>query len=137
MDERNRNLLKDLIEDRLERAIDADPNNEEDKLVFKEAMEAVNKQIELDKIETSHKEQIEKMKMDKEQSLRDETVKLEEAKKERLVQIGLFAAGLLISPIIEVACKKGYAKMLCEFEKDYTFTTSAGRSLSGLFRFKK
>ena len=52
-------------------------------------------------------------------------------------QIGIFAAGLILGPFIESACKRGYARMLCEFEKDYTFTTTAGRQLSGLFRFKK
>ena len=145
MDEKNRELLGKVINNRLEQALSKSGEAaEESKLAFKEAMDAVSKQIELDKIEAAHAEHEEKMNMERvklnneeSKTIREESFKAEEAKRDRWVQIGLFAAGLFASPLIEVACKKSYAKLLCEFEKDYTFTTSAGRSLSGLFKFKK
>ena len=137
MDEKNRELLNEVIEDRLERALSSDGTLDEDKQVFKEAMDAVNKQIELDKIEASYKAEMKKMEIENERNLREEISKKEEAKKDRWVQVGIFGGGLLLGPVIEVCCKKVYARMLCEFEKDYTFTTTAGRGLSSLFRFKK
>ena len=124
MDEKNRELLGKVIENRLERALFTD--SEEDDRAFKEAMDAVGKQIEIDK-----------MKAEEEKNLREEETKKKEARIDRIVQIAIFGSGLILGPIIEIACKKGYAKMLCEFEKDYTFTTTAGRGLSNLFRFKK
>lgn len=46
------------------------------------------------------------------------------------------ATGIIVTPMIDYGVKKVLAKMLCEFEKDYTFTTSAGKSLMGMFKFK-
>lgn len=137
MNERNKELLSEVIEDRLERALNSPGDSEEDKYAFNEAMTAIGKQIELDKIEASRQEQIRKLNADEINRVRDDEFKKSEARTDRFIQIGIFAAGLVIAPLIEVATKKSYAKLLCEFEKDYTFTTSAGRALSGLFRFKK
>ena len=144
MDDKNRELLEGVIEERLRLVQFADPENEVNKAMFKEAMEALSKQIEFDKIDASHKEQVEKLKIENERlkaecekNLRDETAKKKEAAKDRWVQIGIFGAGLVVAPIIEHVSKKGFARYICEFEKDYTFTTSPGRSLSSLFRFKK
>lgn len=44
------------------------------------------------------------------------------------------AAAVVVAPIVEHKFRKGFAKMICEFEKDYNFTTTAGRSLSKLFK---
>ena len=124
MDGKNRELLQKVIENRLERALFA--GSDEDDRAFKEAMDAVGKQIEIDKL-----------KAEEEKNLREEETKKKEAKIDRIVQIAIFGSGLILAPVIDTGCKKIYARMLCEFEKDYTFTTTAGRALSGLFRFKK
>lgn len=123
MNEQNRDLLSEVIEDRLERALSGE---DDDNKAFKEAMEAISKQNELYSIDVSNQK-----------NAHDEQIRREEAKKDRIVQVATFAAGLVVAPIVEFICKKSYAKMLCEFEKDYTFTTTAGRGLSSLFRFKK
>ena len=138
MTKENEALLDEVIRTRLEQAQYPDAESEEDKHAFKEAMEALNKQIELKKIEVAHLEQIKKMEMEKEQHLRDEIVKVEEAKKDRWIQIALFVGGALLVPAVDHLRTSNYIKKLCTFEKDYTFTTSAGRGLaSSLFRFKK
>ena len=49
----------------------------------------------------------------------------------KLVKIG---AAVIVTPIIEAKCRKVFAEMICSFEKDYTFTTTAGKALSKLFR---
>lgn len=126
MKDTNRELLDEVIKDRLTRAMKNGSDADELKAVFDEAMMAIDRQVKLDEIEASRNEQV-----------RNEELKKEEAKKDRIVRVVEIGAVLLAAPVIETICKKAYAKMLCEFEKDYTFTTTAGRALSGLFRFKK
>lgn len=118
------NLMDRVAEDRLESALNL--TGEERHEAFKEGMEAITKRNELLK-----------MKQEEERALREEENKKHDVFIDRCIQVGTFAAGLIVAPLIDGAVKKGFAKMLCEFEKDYTFTTSAGRSLSSLFRFKK
>lgn len=45
-------------------------------------------------------------------------------------------AAMIVVPAIDYAVKNTFARTLCNFEKDYTFTTTAGKSLSSLFKFK-
>ena len=107
MGKKNKALLEEVINDRLNKALE-NGDEEQANAVFEEAMQAIDRQIELDK------------------NNKDTLVKF--------VEIG---AAVLLAPLVEAGCKKAFAKIICEFEKDYTFTTSAGRALSGLFRFKK
>lgn len=60
-----------------------------------------------------------------------------EANKDRLIKCGEIALAVIVTPMIEAGCKKAFAKLICDFEKDYNFTTMAGKSLSALFKFKK
>ena len=116
MEERNLELLDEVIKNRLEKAQHPDVESEEKKHAFKEAMEALSKKIEFAKVEASHKE----------------------AKTDRWIQVGTFAAGLIVAPIIKQLIDRSNMKALCNFEKDYTFTTSFGRGFSSyLSRFTK
>lgn len=135
MEQENRILLYKVIKDRLEKALNND--SEEAKQAFKEGMDAVGKQIELEKIDVAHEEQLAKMKMEEDKNLRDEAANEEKLRKDRYVQIGIFAAGLIATPIIEVVTKSIYADKICRLEQFETFTTSAGRGISSWFRFKK
>ena len=103
----NRDLLEKVIKDRLDKSLQSE-NAEEASVAFNEAMEAIDRQNTLDK------------------ETRDRIVKY--------VEIG---AAVVLTPLIEAGCKKAFAHMLCEFERDYNFTTMAGKSLSGLFKFRK
>jgi hypothetical protein len=60
-----------------------------------------------------------------------------QAKLNTAIKVAEIAAAVIIAPMIDFRCKEAFAQMLCEFEKDYNFTTMAGRSLSGIFKFKK
>ncbi len=144
MDDKNRKLLESVIEDRLKQAEISQPGSEEGKQVFKEAMEALGKKIELDKIEVSHDEQVEKLKIENERlkterdkNLRDEAAEKKEAIIGYSIQVGLFLLGMTLGEYLDYRKKMGFAKEICEFEKDYTFTTQAGKGTSGLFRWKK
>lgn len=104
MKKNNRELLEQVIEDRLNKCLE---NTDDNDISFEEAMQAIEKQTELDKI-----------------------------KKEKIVKFVEIGALVVAAPLIEAGCKKAFAKMICTFEQDYTFTTTAGRALSSLFRFK-
>lgn len=126
MDERNEELLCEVIENRLMTTLDSDAGGEEAKKTFDEAMQAIDRSIELTKLENSVNEQ-----------LRKEIDSRKESKKDRIIKIVEIGCAAVVGPMIGFALNKSYAKMICGFEKDYTFTTTPGRTLSQLFRFKK
>ena len=66
----------------------------------------------------------------------DRSIELEKQKKEKIIKYVEIGALVIAAPLIDAKLKKVFAEMICNFEKDYTFTTTAGRSLSSLFRFK-
>ena len=75
---------------------------------LKEAMEAIDRQTVLDKDD-----------------------------KDRIVKFVEIGTAVVLAPLIEAGCKKAFAHMICEFERNDSFTTMAGKSLSGLFKFRK
>ena len=102
----NKKLLEDVINDRLTKSLGNNPD--EASAAFEEAMQAIDRQNELDK-----------------------------DKKDRMVKVVEIGMAVVAAPLIEAACKKGFARMICEFEEDHIFTTMAGKSLSALFKFRK
>ena len=137
MNAENRDLMEEVGKQRLEAALDPNLTPEEQKRAFNEAMQVLDRQIESDKLDVSYNEHINKLESEREKDARDDAFRKSEAKKERWIRVGEFAAMLVLAPAIEYACKKGFAKVICHFEENNTFYTSAGRSLSSLFRFKK
>ena len=124
MNYENKELLNEVIQDRLVKA--QSMNTDDAKIAFGQAMDAIDRQIELSKFKASHDEQLEKQELAKKEARNTWII--------RGVEIGLTCVAV---PVIQYCCNKGFAKMMCNFEKDYTFTTTAGRSLSRLFNFKK
>jgi hypothetical protein len=100
---------KKLLEDVIkDRLTKSLGDSDEASEAFKEAMEAIDRQNTLDK-----------------------------DSKDRVVKFVEIGTAVVLAPLIEVGCKKAFAHMICEFEKNDSFTTMAGKSLSGLFKFKK
>lgn len=64
-------------------------------------------------------------------------IELKKLRRETLIKAIEIGAAIVVAPLIEYGSKAAFAKILCEFEKDYTFTTTAGRSLASMFKFKK
>lgn len=146
----NIKLLEDVIKNRLEIAED-DVESEESKRAFKEAMEAIDKMIQLEKLEVSklevenkerlEREKLEVSKLEAENKERLEREKFEKSNKEqkkndilRIVEVVAVPVGLFT---LDCLFKRYYMRSVCNFEKDYTFTTTPGKSISGLFKFKK
>ena len=123
MNKKNKKLLEDLIQERLQRAMDAEDENSN--VAFEEAMQAIDRQMEIDKIKLEALNNQDKMQVDKNRDRRDSVIKC--------LEIG---ATFIVTPILTAKVNKSFAHMLCEFEKDYNFTATAGKSLSKIFKLK-
>lgn len=111
----NKELLEKVVKSRLEDSISKNMDPEDKKTAFKEAMEAMDRQIEMERALTATKEQ-------------------KYNRYIRYAEVGipvlLFTAGVFVD--------RKNIKDLCNFEKDYTFTTTAGRSWANkLFKSRK
>lgn len=65
----------------------------------------------------------------------DRQIEIDRHKKDVLLKLIEVGSITLAAPLVEAGIRKMFAKLICEFEKDYTFTTSAGKSLSKIFKF--
>lgn len=136
MDEKSKSLLTKVTEDRLECALASSEDEAKRKLAFSEAMDAMDKQIELAKLEASHREHIEKQRAEDKRNRREDEFKREEARKNRNIQIATFFVGMIVPPIIDVVRKTYFANHVAKLEEFDTFTTSAGKGISSWFRWK-
>ncbi len=125
MVESTRELLTDVINNRLAETSEHFEGVESTKS-FEEAMSALDRQIKMDELDITQ-----------DKNIRDDVAVREKNKKDRIIQIAGLAAGVILTPILDFAFKRAFSRDICEFEKNYDFTTSAGKSLSSLFRFKK
>lgn len=136
MDEKSKALLAKVAEDRLERALQTGKDEVERKHAFNEAMAVMDKQIELERLEVTHREHIEKQRNEEKWNRREDAFKREEAKKARNVQIAMFVAGLIVTPTIDVLRKTFFANHVAKLEEFDTFTSQAGKGISSWFRWK-
>lgn len=113
-------LEKQVIQNNAENKRQSDDND------FQLTLEAMKEKFRLKEMNISNKLEEAKMKFDADQAAKD-----------RLIKCGEIALAVIVTPMIEAGCKKAFAKMICDFEKDYNFTTMAGKSLSGIFKFRK
>lgn len=118
-------------------------------------LELQNKlQIEREKIEAEHKKNMEdilarkevemekislereRLRVESQKNCNNYDLEQDKLKTERILKVLEVAAVVVITPLIDNKFRTKFAKMICNFEKDYNFTTTAGRSLSSLFKFK-
>ena len=137
MTNENRELMEAVVKQRLEAVLEEDVSSDEAKRLFDEAMKAVDRQLESDKVDISYSEHVDKLESEKEKNSREEAFKQEEAKKNRMIRIAEIVATVILVPAVTFGFNMAYAKKICNFEKTDTFYTTAGRGLSKLFNFKK
>lgn len=58
------------------------------------------------------------------------------ANKELAIKIVTIVAGVALTPVIDLACKRSLARFIGTVEQMETFTSTPGRSMSSWFRFK-
>lgn len=134
--ETNKELLDQVIEDDLITVQDHDVCSEPHHKAFKEVMEAFDRRIELEKIEEKKRELDFK---EKELALREKELAFKEKSEKngkvlKYIEVIGVPVGLLA---LEYVFKYHFMKTVCNFEKDYTFTTTPGRSISSLFKWRK
>ena len=110
-------LEKETLKSNLEKERD------EENRKFQMKLEDAKHEHEMNKMEAEHNHDMKKVEMEAKQ-----------AKLNTAIKVAEIAAAVIVAPLIDHGCKKTFAHMLCEFEKDYNFTTMAGRSLSGLLK---
>ena len=146
----NENLLEQVIEDRLNTALDNEVDVKVRSQAHKEAMEAIDRQIQLKKLaaseeETKSKQNVEyarlaasKEETNSKQNVEYARLALERSEKKsnriiKVVEIAAIPVGLFVADCL---FKRYYMRQVCNFEKDYSFTTTPGKGISSLFRFK-
>lgn len=107
-------LLEKVVRDRLEKTADKNMSEEEKQKAFEEAMKATDRFIEMDKLESN-----------------------KDKKLNRIIKFIEVIAVPVALMTVDFLFKMRFTRTVCEFEKDYTFTTNAGRSTSQFFKFKK
>lgn len=108
-------LLEETVKNRLEQIAGDDIAEEDKKQAFDEAMKAADRVIEIEKVEA-----------EKDSKKTNKILKYVEMV---AVPVGLAT--------LDYIFKTRFATRICNFEKDYTFTTQAGRSVSQFFRWRK
>lgn len=167
MNEENKKLLDEVIKNRLKQASNSKAEDEGVNIAFKQAMDAIDRQLELSKIDDSYEQANKKQELaeqevtkkyelaeqeleKKQKQLEQEAKKLELAEEELrkkqelakqeakigwIIRIVEIVGGTVVVSWLNYRHNMKLAERLCNFEKDYTFTTSAGRSLSRCFKF--
>ena len=90
---------------------------------FESVRDDKNIKCEMDKKAIDKEIELAKMKSQKDSNRVEKAIKL--------IEIG---AVVIATPLIGLKCNTLFAKTICEFEKDYTFTSTAGKTLSKLFK---
>lgn len=98
-------------------------SKEEKRQSFESVRDDKNIKCEMDKKAIDKEIELAKLKSQKDSNRIEKSIKL--------IEIG---ATLIAAPLIGLKCNTLFAKTICEFEKDYTFTTTAGKTLSKLFK---
>lgn len=130
MEDNNKQLLDEVTKKYLEKALNSDADSDEGKAAFKQAMDAVDRQIEVTKLEEASEEQAMRQELAKEERTQNKWLKV--------LEIG---ATVILVPVVSAICNyvsnDKYMEKICNFEKDYSFTTTAGKQTSKFFKFGK
>lgn len=118
-------MFDEVIEKLRKVVMESDVTSEEYKIASRQLMEMSKQRIELEKIEKTKLDQADREAMNK---------------KGRKVEIILKVAEITV-PLLMLGLRHAqtvsYAKMICNFEENGTFTTSAGKGLTGILRIGK
>lgn len=157
MRQENRELLEDVINDRLNKALDGE-NEDERSVAFKNAMEAISRSTDLSKQDDAfqeHEEKLahekEKLEQEKEKLAQDRAFQeqqLAEARKEKKRSFWISVGGVVLTAIGSIVVPVLLDKKNREFKTDFAhecmefesnggmFTTTAGKSTKDYLRHK-
>lgn len=122
------NLEKAKVEFERAKADNLKMEKEKSDAIEKEKLQLEQQRIEIEKL---------KIEIEKQNKANDDEFRKQEAKKVwmwRGIELG---AIYVLSPLIDKAVKKSFAKLCMLWETDNTFTSTPGRAVKDFFRFKK
>ena len=96
-----------------------EPGTDEYEKLLSQIMKAEDRKIEIDKLNDARQES---------------KSKNEDAAKERKIRIALGIAPLIVTPVIDLLCKRNLTKVIGTIEQMEIFTSTPGRSISSWFR---
>lgn len=99
--------------------------NKKNELEIEAKKQADNEKLKLEK---------EKLSLDSKKSVMNNNLEQDKLRTQRILKAVELAAAVILTPMIDNKFRTKFAKLICNFEKDYNFTTTAGRSLSKLFK---
>lgn len=99
--------------------------NKKNELEIEAKKQADNEKLKLEK---------EKLSLDSKKSVMNNNLEQDKLRTQRILKAVELTAAVILTPMIDNKFRTKFAKLICNFEKDYNFTTTAGRSLSKLFK---
>lgn len=132
MDEKSRELMQEVLQDRLEKSINEFLDAEERNTAFEQAMKIADRQAKIYESDIVYDDQVKKLEHEKEKL---ETEKSEN-KKNRWVKAGEIFAVTILVPVIYYCANKGLIKEVGTVEQMEHFSGTPGRSLGKMFNFK-
>ena len=113
---------------------DYDKEKEISKQNFETERENKRQSFESERDDKNIKCEMDKKAIDKDIELAKIKSQKDSNRSERAIKLIEIGATLVVAPLIGLKCNTLFAKTICEFEKDYMFTTTAGKTLSKLFK---
>lgn len=147
MTDENRQLLDERIREKLEEIGQLESGSEEYGKAYRAVLAMIDKSNECDKLDYDYDKKMKELEQAKtqfelskeieiEQTKADRESRESENKKNRIVTIGTFVAGILVSGL-GMLFKREFMRETMEFEKTDSVTTSAGKNgFRDFLRFK-
>lgn len=151
MQRRNKQLLEKVVATKLKNSLDESLDEKTRNENFQQAMRAAEILSETDKVENEttkvetekiralndkDKIEIESNRAKNESKTADNDIR--KVRIDHIIRIAELGATIVIIPLIDYGFKTKYATMICDFEKDSSLISTAGRNLSQLlFKSKR
>lgn len=132
MDETNRELMQEVLTDRLKKSMNDSLEAEERNTAFEQAMKIADRQTKVYESDIVYDDQVKKLEHEKEKL---ETEKAEN-KKNRIIKVIEVGAIVVLAPIVYYCTNKGLIKEVGTAEQMEHFGSTPGRSLGKMFNFK-
>lgn len=132
MDERNRELMQEVLQDRLEKSINTSLEAEERNVAFEQAMKIADRQAKIYESDIVYDDQIKKLEHEKEKL---ETEKSEN-KKNRWIKAGEIFVMAIVVPTMYLVANKALIKDVGTVEQMEHYGSTPGRSLGKMFSFR-
>lgn len=129
-------LMEEVAAEKLNYVLEHEQGDDDAEEAFDQAITAVKVYNDMVKIDDAHEEELKRQDIEKDKQEADKKFKMSESTKEKIMKGIELGAVVIVTPVIGYFSNKNLAKFLCKAEQFETFTSTAGRSLGKMFKFK-